>query len=90
MDYDIPYEEAVIKRYEEVILCASKHLDREVTIAEYSTEAKAIKAMKMMREKYLSRMELEGGPTLNDNYVQPNFWVLPKVFQFPKDDEVTV
>lgn len=34
--------------------------------------------------------EGEGGPTLNGNYVQPNFWVLPKVFQFPKDDEVTV
>lgn len=42
MDYDIPYEEAVLKRYEEVILCASKHLDRKVTVATYSTEARII------------------------------------------------
>jgi len=58
--------------------------DRVYILAEYSTEEKAIKAMEMCREKYLSRMELEGG------YVQPNYWVLPKVFQFPKDEEVQI
>ena len=49
-------------------------------IAEYSTEEKAIKAMEMCREKYLSRMELDGGhDVVNGCYVQPNYWVLPKV-----------
>lgn len=63
--------------------------DRVYILAEYSTEEKAIKAMEMCREKYLSRMELDGGyDIVNKCYVQPNYWVLPKVFQFPKDEEV--
>lgn len=55
--------------------------DRIYVLAKYSTEEKAIKAMEMCREKYLSR-------TVNGYYVQPNYWVLPKVFQFPADDEI--
>lgn len=63
--------------------------DRIYILGEYSTEEKAIKAMKMCREKYLSRMELDGGyDTVNGCYVQPNYWVLPKAFRFPKDDEI--
>lgn len=63
--------------------------DRVYILAEYSTEEKAIKAMEMCREKYLSRMELEGGyDVVNGCYVQPNYWVLPKVFQFPKEEEI--
>lgn len=61
------------------------------SFASYSTEEKAIKAMEMCREKYLSRMELGGGyDIVNKCYVQPNYWVLPKVFQFPKDEEVQI
>lgn len=89
---DIPYELSVINidyRNAKKIIYETAGCEG-CDIATYSTEAKAIKAMEMMREKYLSRMELEGGPTINGGYVQPNFWVLPKVFQFPKDDEVTV
>lgn len=60
-------------------------------IAAYSTEAKALKAMEMLREKYESRMELDGGyDSVHKCYVQPNYWVLPKVFQFPQDDEIEV
>jgi hypothetical protein len=60
-------------------------------MAKYSTKEKALKAMKMLREKYLSRMELDGGyDVVNKCYVQPNYWVLPKVFQFPQDDEIEV
>lgn len=55
--------------------------DRVYILGEYSTEEKAMKAMEMCREKYLSR-------TVNGYYVQPNYWVLPKVFQFPADDEI--
>ena len=29
-----------------------------------------------------------GYDTVNGCYVQPNYWVLPKVFRFPKDDEI--
>ena len=50
-----------------------------------------MKVMEMLREKYLSRMELDGGYDItNGHYVQPNFWVLPRVFQFPKDEEMEV
>lgn len=60
-------------------------------MAKYSTKEKALKAMEMLREKYLSRMELDGGyDIVNRCYVQPNYWVLPKVFQFPQDDEIEV
>lgn len=58
-------------------------------IAEYSTEEKAIKVLDMIQEKYLSRMELDGGyDMVSGCYVQPNYWVLPKVFQMPQDSEV--
>lgn len=63
--------------------------DRIYILGKYSTEEKAIKAMEMCREKYLSRMELDGGyDIVHKCYVQPNYWVLPKVFQFPADDEI--
>lgn len=62
-----------------------------VSIGSYNSEEKAMKAMKMLREKYLSRMELDGGYDITTGfYVQPNFWVLPRVFQFPKDEDVEV
>lgn len=63
--------------------------NRVYILAEYSTEEKAIRAMEMCREKYLSRMELDGRyDVVNGCYVQPNYWVLPKVFQFPKEEEI--
>ena len=55
--------------------------DRVYILGKYSTEEKAMKAMEMCREQYLSR-------TVNGFYVQPNYWVLPKVFRFPADDEI--
>ena len=58
-------------------------------IAEYSSREKALKAMEMLRTTYLSRMELEGGyDQINGCYVQPNFWVIPNVLQFPKKEEI--
>lgn len=61
----------------------------EVDIAVYSTEEKAIKVLNMIQDEYLKRMELDGGyDVTNGCYVQPNFWVLPKVFQMPQDSEV--
>lgn len=92
---DIPYESVIIKRFKSTIYFLNKNLTgveqlvSDMDIATYSTEAKAQKAMEMLRDTYLSRMELDGGyDAVNGCYVQPNFWVLPKVFQFPKDEDV--
>lgn len=64
--------------------------DSKYTFGIYSTSKKAEKAMEMLHEKYKSILGLEGGFNYEVNcYVQPNYWVLPKIFQFPKDDEVT-
>lgn len=60
-------------------------------MAEYSTRKKALKAMEMMREQYMKYMEVEGHADLTgQGIVQPNFWVLPKVFQLPQDEEIEV
>ena len=90
--FDLPYEQATVTRLDEKVI-AYPFSDLESTdyiqLASYSTKEKAIKAMEMCREKYLSRMELDGGyDIVNGCYVQPNYWVLPKVFQFPADEEV--
>ena len=92
---DIPYDSVIIQRFGREIYFLNKNLIgveqlvSDMDIATYSTEAKAQKAMKMLRDTYLSRMELDGGyDAVNGCYVQPNFWVLPKVFQFPKDEDV--
>ena len=92
---DIPYDSVIIQRFGREIYFLNKNLigvERLVSdmdIATYSTEEKAQKAMEMPRDTYLSRMELDGGyDAVNGCYVQPNFLVLPKVFQFPKDEDV--
>lgn len=86
--YDLPYEQTVLSRGVKTIYADAVNVEN-IIIAIYSTEEKAIKAMEMCREKYLSRMELDGGyDIVNGCYVQPNYWVLPKVFQFPTDKEV--
>lgn len=94
-EFDLSYEETTLQVFPNGTIAAFSLTDLEsdafITIAKYSTEEKAIKAMEMCREKYLSRMELEGGyDIVNGCYVQPNYWVLPKVFQFPKDEEVQI
>ena len=87
--FDLPYENlAIFVEYENVI---ARFENERYLLGQYSSKAKAIKAMEMLRGTYLSRMELDGGyDAVNGCYVQPNFWVLPKVFQFPQDDEIEV
>ena len=94
---DIPYEDFVfsatddwkIKVAKDVVYTTGQGKLR--IIAEYSSREKVLKVMEMLRTTYLSRMELDGGyDFVNGCYVQPNYWVLPKVFQFPADDEVKV
>lgn len=96
---DVPYDNSSLTmpsgKYKDVevayIYCYNSSSPNGTKLAEYSTKAKAIKAMEMLREAYESRMELDGGyDSVHKCYVQPNFWVLPKVFQFPQDDEIEV
>lgn len=94
---DIPYEKFVFSitkdnRVVATIGCTASPSEIYMSsVAKYSTKEKAMKAMEMLREKYLSRMELGGGYDItNGHYVQPDFWVLPRVFKFPKDEEVEV
>lgn len=87
--YDIPYESIILQRLGRTIIGVTTELQESISIARYRKEEKAEKAMEMCREKYLSRMELDGGyDIVNKCYVQPNYLVLPKVFQFPKEEEV--
>lgn len=76
---DLPYNRIML--CVEGVLVTARNDGNQYLIGKYSTEEKAIKAMEMCREKYLSR-------TVNGYYVQPNYWGFPKVFQFPADDEI--
>ena len=91
---DVPYEQCVIQRFREKIYFLNKNLTgveelvNDMEMASYSTEAKEIKAMEMLREKYLQYISLQGGESaLVQAVFQPNYWVLPKAFQFPQDDD---
>lgn len=56
---DMPYEEVIIQRFRSIIYFLNKNLtgvellSDDMQIAEYSKEAKAIKAMEMLREAYI-------------------------------------
>ena len=62
------------------------------TLATYSTEQKALKAMEMLREEYQKYYSNNGGGMMAtaEFYVQPFAFNHPKVFQFPKDEEIEV
>ena len=90
MDY--PYDKTVVfidPRNKKVVNAKMIGDSLTVVLGEYPTEERALKAMGMLRETYMYRMELDGGyDHVNQCYVQPNYWVLPRVFQFPADDEI--
>lgn len=86
---DLPYERTIIMSNTENVLARCD--GKEYVMGIYSTKEKAMKAMEICRNRYLSRTELQGGfNALNGSYVQPNIWALPRVFQFPQDNEVEV
>lgn len=96
---DVPYDYFSLSmssgKYEDVevayIYCHNLSSPNGTKLAKYSAKEKAIKAMEMLHDKYESRMELDGGyDSAHKCYIQPNFWVLPKVFQFPQDNEIEV
>ena len=87
---DIPYESVIIQRFGREIYFLNKNLIgveqlvSDMDIATYSTEEKAKKAMEMLRNNYLDFMT-EATPDGNGFCFNQ-----PKVFQFPKDEDVEV
>ena len=85
---DIPYESVIIQRFGREIYFLNKNLIgveqlvSDMDIATYSTEEKAQKAMEMLRNNYLDFMT-EATPDGNGFCFNQ-----PKVFQFPKDEDV--
>lgn len=85
---DVPYELTSIQLVSKTTIIAqgsyfgSSSDDNYVTVAEYSTEEKAQKAMEMLRNNYLDFMT-EATPDGNGFCFNQ-----PKVFQFPKDEDV--
>lgn len=94
---DVPYEKFIFYIAADNSIIANKDFGGNPDdlfsgrIAEYSSREKVLKAMEMMRTEYLKYLKVDGGPMTTVNfYVQPNVWNIPKVFQFPQDDEVKV
>ena len=87
---DVPYDSVIIQRFGREIYFLNKNLIgveqlvSDMDIATYSTEAKAQKAMEMLRNNYLDFMA-EATPDGNGFCFNQ-----PKVFQFPKDEDVEV
>lgn len=83
---DMPYKEVIIQRFRSRIYFLNKNLtgveslSDDMQIAEYSTEAKAIKAMEMLREAWIN-----GTVEFEDGIYHRNI-----VFQFPQDNEIEV
>lgn len=83
-DIDVPYEHGslctgFIKGEEHIINTISYYnysSQKGTKLAEYSSKNKCLKAMEMLREEYLE--------TVYD------YRTKPKVFQFPKDEEIEV
>ena len=79
---DVPYEMVVIQRFRNGVYFLNRNLTgieeliNDIELAEYSTEAKALKAMEMLREQYKKYV----GASVN----------IYGIFQLPQDDEIEV
>lgn len=87
---DIPYENSClnivcIEPKRTAIYSYSTCCDASLRLAEYSTEAKATKAMEMLRELYLFKTEVHSD--YNGHHYKA---ALNKVFQFPQNNEIEV
>lgn len=83
---DVPYEMVVIQRFEEDVYFLNRNLTgvedliSDIRLAKYSAEAKAIKAMEMLREAWIN-----GTIEFTHGIYHRNI-----IFQFPQDDEIEV
>lgn len=94
---DVPYDKVVVKVTEHpfkmVISALFEREDcmKDIVMGYYSTEAKALKVMEMLREEYLKYLYGAGGEmATRDLYIQPFAFLPTKVFKFPKDEDVEV
>lgn len=88
---DVPYEQAIVeyeaceRNGEDVFYIIFARTEKSYfSIARYSTESKAQKAMEMLRKKYKDYAKATN---------KSNFFTMfdyPKVFQFPQDEDVEV
>ena len=77
--FDLPYEKCIVYIYNDMKTIKIQPVGEENSqfiVARYSNTDKALKVMEMLREEYLE--------TVYD------YRTRPKVFQFPKDEEVEV
>lgn len=83
---DVPYEMVVIQKFRNGVYFLNRNLSgieelvNDIELAEYSTEAKAIKAMEMLREAWINETV-----EFKDGIYHRNI-----IFQFPQDDEIEV
>lgn len=92
-EFDLPYEETTIRAFDNGTVVAFPSTDLEsnafIIMAEYSTKEKAIKAMEMCRQEYGKYFGVQGGVSpITGAVTQPVIFTYPKVFQFPKEEEV--
>lgn len=83
---DLPYEQVGVQinnLNKKDIIAYPMHVAGEShwTLAKYSTEEKAVKAMEMLRTKYGNYKQVKS----SEYYFAFNY---PKVFRFPQDSEV--
>lgn len=91
--FDSPYEETTLQAFGNGTVAAFSLTDLEsaasITMAEYSTKEKAIKAMEMCRQEYGKVFSVQGGVIpITGVMTQSGIFTYPKVFQFPKEEEV--
>ena len=89
---DMPYENFIFRVYGgDIVASRDILIDKKPIVAKYSTEAKALKVMEMLREEYLKHIYGRGGEmATRDLYIPPFACIPPKVFKFPDDSEVEV
>lgn len=100
---DVPYEEVIIQEFMSRIYALNKNLtgvellNDDMQIAEYSTEAKAVKAMEILRKAYENNgfyhhmsatdtFEKAMSYLSNEEFKE----LTSEYFQFPQDDEIEV
>lgn len=82
---DVPYELTAIHRCNKSVrMSMAGDTWKGSILATYSTEAKAIKAMEMLREAYVGKLQkTKQGNVMID-------FEASRIFQFPKDENVEV
>lgn len=100
---DVPYEMVVIQRFGNEVYFLNRNLTgieeliNDIELAEYSAEAKAVKAMEMLRKVYENNVfyhctaSSKRFEEVQRVLSEEQFWkATAEYFQFPQDDEIEV